>query len=97
MADREAVQHREAVEPVAHALLADLELGRAGAQQRSPEPGGQLAAQRQLVDGHLVIQRREADPGCRRLCRYAHNHSSGIVRTERYEPYASLAAVSAYA
>jgi hypothetical protein len=44
--DREAVQHRQAVEPVVQALLGHLELRRPGAQQRALQPPWQLTTHR---------------------------------------------------
>jgi hypothetical protein len=46
VAEGEAVQHRQAVEPVAKRLFPGLELRRAGAQQRAAQPGGELAVDR---------------------------------------------------
>ena len=62
--DGEAMQHREPVEPVAHALLADLEPGRAGAQQRPLQPHGDLAAQLELIEDGLL--RGWRSPACGR-------------------------------
>src|SRR5262249_11804603 len=92
----------EAVEPVAHVLPTGLELRRAGAQQGALEPGGQLAAQRQLIDGRLPRERREAQrrPGGGRARRgegsgaHGHDGTSCMVRDERYEPCATLAGMS---
>ena len=68
--DREAVQHRKPVEPVAHPVttafgggVPDLEASRARPQQRPGQPPRQLAGERQLVDRRLVLERLEAERG----------------------------------
>ena len=59
--DREAVEHREAVEPVVHPARAHLEAGRPGAQQRPLKPRRQLAEHGQLVDHALLLERGEPE------------------------------------
>ena len=57
------MQHREAVEPVVHGAVADLPLGRAGANQRSLEPGRKLALHGEAVEMRLLLERIEAAAG----------------------------------
>ncbi len=71
--DREAVQHRQPVEPMAHPLLADLELGGTGAQQRARKPAWQLSGQLELIHDHLLLERREAERWCYRWDRDCHS------------------------
>ncbi len=61
--EREAVQHREAVDPMVHGAVADHPLGRAGANQRSPEPGRKLAPHGEAVEMRLLLERIEAAAG----------------------------------
>ena len=61
--EREAVQHREAVEPMVHGSIADLPFGRAGAKQRSLEPGRKLAPHGETVEMRLLLERIEAAAG----------------------------------
>ncbi len=86
--DREAVEHRKAVEPVAHLRPAfELELGGTGAQQRAGEPGGQLARDGKLVEGGLVLECREAERGGGSgHSGSGHDHSPCMVRIERSVP-----------
>src|SRR5207249_6463145 len=61
--EREAVQHREAVEPVVHAAIADLPFRRARAKQGSLKPGGKLTLDRESREVSLVVERIEAVAG----------------------------------
>ena len=60
VAEREPVQHRQSVEPVAHPLLAHLELGGPGANQGPRQPGRQRPRHRQVVEHDLALERVEA-------------------------------------
>ncbi len=61
--DREAVEHRQAVEPVAHLVRSHLEAGRPGPQQRTHQPRRQLAADGELIDHALLLERGEPERG----------------------------------
>ena len=63
LCEGEAVEHREAVEPVVHGTAADLPLRRAGANQRSLEPARKLALHGEAVDVRLLVERIEAAVG----------------------------------
>ena len=54
------MQHREPVEPVVEALLADLEERRAVAEQHPLQPGRHSAVDRHVGQADLVGQRSEA-------------------------------------
>ncbi len=82
--DREAVQHREAVEPVVHRALADLPLRRAGAQQRALEPAGERPLDGQARDAGLVVERLEASSRRGRAAlRHCHPAPLVVVRVNR--------------
>jgi hypothetical protein len=76
VAEPEAVQHGEAVEPVVEPARADLELRGRHAHQGAAQPGGQLAGDRQAVDRRLLLEAREAEPMVRRA-RLRHCRSHG--------------------
>jgi hypothetical protein len=91
--DREAVQHRQPVEPVAHALTTAVGGGAPTSNLAGPvrgsgaaQPARQVAGQRQLVHHHLVLSVEKPRVGCRRDRVDGHYHSSCIVRTVRYVP-----------
>ena len=65
--EAEAVQHRDPVEPVRHAPVADLEQRRRDAHERAGQPGRHLPADGQAVDRHLLVEALEAEPVVRRL------------------------------
>src|SRR4051812_20554261 len=66
------MEHRQAVEPVAHRALARLELGGPGAQQAAGQPVGQRPGHRERVERDLALERlksllvSDAGGGCGR-------------------------------